>query len=286
MSEQITARAPAKVNLSLRVAALDASGLHPMRSLAQSVGWYDRVIAEASDEDELEIFGADLSPDGDNLIWRAISAIRARAETRQPVHVRLVKRIPVAAGLGGGSSDAAAALIVYAELTRHRGDLLDVTADLGSDVPFCLSGGTQWVEGHGEVLTPIAHTADDYWMVFAVPAFELSTAAVYSAWDRLQEPAGPELSLRAIPPSIRNLGPFVNDLYPAAVRCNPEVADWRDELSRVWERPVAMSGSGPTLFGFFADEEEASEALGLVPGEARAAVSAPPISRGAHLEGR
>ncbi len=280
----VVARAPAKVNLSLRVAPRDQSGLHPVHSLVQSVTWHDRLEMTAGDDDRLEIVGAELPEDDENLVWRAVERLRAAGADPVPVSARLIKRLPVAAGLGGGSSDAAAALLAYAGLSGYSEPLEPLAAELGSDVPFCLSGGLQWMDGHGEILTPIRRIPDDYRVVLAVPPFGLSTPAVYRMWDDMDGPEGPELPLRAIPPGLRDHGPFGNDLYPAAVRCNPDLDDWRVELADRWDRPVALSGSGPTLFGFFADDAEASEALTLVPAPARHAAVAAPLKRGAHLE--
>ncbi len=286
MIELVEALAPAKVNLSLRVAAADAGGKHPLRSLAQSIGWYDRLVVERADADELEVVGADLPTDEDNLVWRAIEALRAAGAPQEPVTVRLTKRLPVAAGVGGGSSDAAAALLAYAHLVGYGDPLDTVAAGIGSDVPFCLAGGTQWMEGHGERLTPVAQPFDDYWLVLAVPPFELATAAVYRMWDELDGPSGPELPMPATPPSLRQFAPLINDLYPAAVRCKPDVADWADDLTDRWGRPVMLSGSGPTLFGYFGDADEAREAVQVVPHQARAIAAAAPTGRGAHLDDR
>jgi 4-diphosphocytidyl-2-C-methyl-D-erythritol kinase len=286
MSEGVVALAPAKVNLSLRVAGRDASGMHPIHSLAQSIGWYDRVRLARSDEDHLDVVGSDaLGAGDDNLVWRAIEAARAQTGDRTPVQARLEKRLPVAAGLGGGSSDAAAALLGFSELIGTRFDALGLAGDLGSDVAFCLSGGLQWMDGYGGELTPVTDPVD-FWLCLVVPPFELSTPRVYRTWDDLSEPDGPELPERAIPPGLRGHGPFVNDLYPAARHINDELDDWRLDLEHRWDRPVAMSGSGPTLFGFFADADEGAEAVQVVPVSARAVKAAPAISKGASIEDR
>jgi 4-diphosphocytidyl-2C-methyl-D-erythritol kinase len=123
----------------------------------------------------------------------------------------------------------------------------------------------------------------DFVLVVAVPPFMLETARVYSAWDRIGEPAGRAVSGTAIPPGIRRYGPLVNDLYPAATSIETDLDDWRVELESRWERPVLMSGSGPSLYAFFPDQAEADEGLALVPEEARDAFMALPQARGAHL---
>ncbi|MFP3913397.1 MAG: 4-(cytidine 5'-diphospho)-2-C-methyl-D-erythritol kinase [Actinomycetota bacterium] len=108
--------APAKLNLDLRVAERDSRGKHPLRSVVQAIEWCDVVMIEEGDEDELEVEGAELPEGGENLVWKAVQALELAY--RPPLRIRLDKRIPVAAGLGGGSSDAAAALKAVAELTR------------------------------------------------------------------------------------------------------------------------------------------------------------------------
>ena len=141
------------------------------------------------------------------------------------------------------------------------------------------------MEGYGERLSgPLGH-ADDYWVVVAVPPFELDTPRVYQAWDRLGEPEGSAVTDSAVPPSLRSHGPMLNDLYPAAVHCEPALDDWRAEMETRWSRPVLLSGSGPSLFAFFADEVEAADGLAAVPGEARASFSTSPIEYGARVDG-
>ncbi len=277
--------APAKINLSLQVRAADASGMHPLRSVVQTIGWWDVLVLEESDDDDLEIVGGELRVDGDNLVWKAISTIRSHAESARAVAITLTKRIPVAAGLGGGSSDAAAALIAYADLVGFdRSALIDLAPEVGSDVPYLMEGGSRVIEGYGELLSPKDSPSDDFWVVVAVPPFELSTPNVYRRWDLLGGPQGHAMTRRSIPPSLRG-HELVNDLYPAAVSLEPLLADWRLDLSDRWGRDVALSGSGPALFGIFEDEREAIEALAVVPTEARSAFAADPVDHGAIMIG-
>lgn len=270
--------AHAKVNLSLRVAPVDRSGKHPLRSLAQSIGVADILTLEAAEEDRFVVEPEGIvAADEENLAWRALEAVRSRAV--RPFDLHLIKAIPVAAGLGGGSADAAAALVAAAGLLGiGRDRLVELAPGLGSDVPFCLLGGRLLLEGHGEVLTR-APMSDDFALALAVPPFELSTAAVYRRWDELDGPEGPGVAGRELPPSLRDHGPLVNDLTGPAVDLRPELGDWRADLKALWARPVAMSGSGPSLFGFFADLEEAREAADAVRG-ARATLAAAPVDRG------
>ena len=283
MADARTARAFAKVNLSLRVRSPDASGYHPLRSLAQSVDWADDLELAEAEDDELVVTGAQLPAGEDNLAWRAVLAVRNDTAVRKPVRLALDKRIAVAAGLGGGSADAAAALVLATEVfAAGDGTAERLAPGLGADVPFCLVGGLAWLEGRGERISPVDGWAADFALAIVVPPFELATAAVYEMWDRLEGPLGDEIDGRDLPPSLRRHGPFANDLLPAALRLAPDLGDWRADLARRWTRPVSLSGSGPALFAYFIDRDEAEDAVRVTPG-ARAAVAAEPCARGTEL---
>ena len=264
--------APAKINLSLEVRSRTRDGMHPLRSLVQAIEWCDLLEFEEDDEDHLDIAGAELPDDGDNLIWKALTALRSHLGDDQPrLHISLKKVIPVAAGLGGGSSDAAASMLALASLRKApRITVEEVAPAVGADVPFFLAGGTAWMEGYGEKIVEARIDNESWALGLAVPDFELRTEDVYGVWDRLDEPAGPSLDGRTLPPSLRGHGPFRNDLTPAALVLRPDLGDWIEELTDMWERPVAMSGSGPALFGFFADLDEAEGAVGALPASFRA----------------
>ncbi len=256
----------AKVNLSLHVRARRADGFHPIRSLAQSIDWADTLSVDVGEEDAFTVHG-DASVPGDetNLAWRAVEAVRRHAVRQPPIVLDLQKRIPSAAGLGGGSADAAAALHAVAALVRFTGDLSEIAGSLGADVPFCLTGGTAWMEGRGEQLT-VVPTSDDYVLGVVVPPVTLGTAEVYAAWDRLGGPQGPSVGGRSLPVSLRPLGPFANDLVPAAVAVAPELGDWMADITRSWGQGVLMSGSGSSLFGFFPSMSEAEDAVASIGG--------------------
>jgi 4-diphosphocytidyl-2-C-methyl-D-erythritol kinase len=274
------ALAYAKVNLSLHVGA-GPGPRHPVSGLFQSIGWADRLSLETAEEDV--IAGEDGRPviaGTDNLAWQAAVAVRDVAETELAMALTLGKEIPAAAGLGGGSADAAAALALagrrYGVGPHMRATL---AASLGSDVPFCLAGGLAHVSGTGEVIEPL-DPAGGYALALVVPPAEVSTAAVYAAWDRLDGPVGPPIGDNDLPPSLRGFGPLRNDLYPAAVAVAPEIDEWRAEMERRWGRPVVLTGSGPTLFAFFVDAAEAAAALEAAPVGARALHATEPIDRG------
>lgn len=281
--------APAKVNFSLRVGSVERSGFHPLESLVQMVDWHDELSAEWWEDDVLEISGAadldggsnDLPIGGDNLIWKAAAAFwLGQVEVRRrPMRIRLNKQIPTAAGLAGGSADAAAMLMALAGLTGLPIDH-DTVATIGSDVPFALLGGAARMEGYGEQLTAVPPLSG-FSLVVAVPPVALSTPAVYREWDRLDGPSGPAVKGRSVPPSLRGFD-LVNDLYPAAISLAPELVDYRKQLESLWGREAAMSGSGPSLFGFFGDLDEANAAAAATAGM-RAVRAVNPVSHGARV---
>jgi 4-diphosphocytidyl-2-C-methyl-D-erythritol kinase len=224
--------ASAKLTLSLRVVGRRPDGYHLLDAEMVTVD-----LADTLDFDEgigLEVAGAvsEGVPVGeDNLILRALSAVGRRAR------VRVVKRIPAGAGLGGGSADAAAVL-------RWAGcEDLAVAARLGADVPFCLVGGRARVTGTGEVVErlpwgPVAGRS----FTLLIPPFGVSTEAVYRAWDRLGGPVAVGLGV---------VGPGAvgrNDLEQAALAVEPRLAAWRDRLATATGRVPMLAGSGSTWF--------------------------------------
>ena len=224
--------APAKLTLELRIAGTRPDGYHELEAEMVSLDLADRIYVGPGDGLVIE---ADLATPGDanpapvrisagpdNLVAQALAAVDRRAS------VRLVKRIPAGAGLGGGSSDAAAIL-------RWAGsDDLGVAARLGADVPFCLRGGRARVTGIGEVLHPLPFEPRSF--VLCLPPFGVDTAAVYRAWDHLR--------LRGDRPDPAD----GNDLTHAALAVEPRLASWRDVLGEVTGRRPRLAGSGSTWF--------------------------------------
>ncbi len=271
-------RAFAKLNLSLRVRTPRPDGMHPIRSLVQSVDWADEMSLDVVEgEDEFVLRGADLAADEDNLAWRAVAAMRPGS--RPAIRLELDKSIAVAAGLGGGSADAALGLALGAKVFgRSPEEAVAAAADLGADVPFCLTGGMAILEGIGDEVTRLV-SADDFAIAIVVPPFELATPSVYRRWDELDGPIGPGIEAQHLPGSLRDHAPLGNDLQPAAVDLVSELGDWISDTASAWGQPVAMSGSGPSLFSLFSTIGEAADAIEIVRG-ARSSVAALPNSVG------
>jgi 4-diphosphocytidyl-2-C-methyl-D-erythritol kinase len=263
-------RAYAKLNLVLHVGRTRGDGIHPLCSLFASLELADQVHGGPTDvgHDNVECPGVE----GPNLARAALAAFRARVGgALPPVGVRIEKHIPVAAGLGGGSADAAAVLRLANRIASEPLDaaaLHDLAAGLGSDVPSQLEPRHALVQGTGELVEPI-----DLPVLAAllVPAREgLSTGAVYAQLDRMgggRERLHPELLRRLAGAAPAELaGALENDLQPAALALRPELDDTLAQLRDVGALGVAVSGSGPTCFGLFEDRATAERAAISVQG--------------------
>lgn len=266
----IGGEAYAKVNLGLRVGGLRDDGFHPLSGIFQSINVVDALQLEAAEIDSIASSSGGPVPDGlDNLAFRAVAAVRNQTTSSRSVSVTLDKTIPTAAGLGGGSADAAAALVLAGRYFGvDQATLHELAPTLGSDVPFCLTGGTARVAGRGDVVEALDLLAG-FALAVVVPPIEVSTPAVFRKWDELGGPTGLAVPEKDLPPVLRGDGDLVNDLYPAATALAALVDEWRMELVDGWGRPVMMSGSGPSLYAFFLDRDEAASAVAAIPAGSR-----------------
>ena len=260
----------AKLNLVLHVGRPRDDGLHPICSLMASIDLADELTAvpRESGGDSVDAPGVR----GENLAARALSEFRARAGVDlPPLELRIDKRIPVAAGLGGGSADAAAALRIANELTGRplgRAELLQLAADLGSDVPSQVDPRHAFVHGVGERVEALA--LPRITVVLIPDADGLSTAAVYAELDRL---GGWRTELH--PSALRRLAgshpielaaALENDLQQAALSLRPDLEMRLDALHASGALGAAVSGSGPTCFGLYAERRAAEAAAASIPG--------------------
>src|SRR5688572_3018645 len=257
----------AKINLRLSVGPRGADGYHSLESLILRIGLSDElVIAFAeSGADTLTVTGLPGCPVEGNLVLRALRAVRRRlGHEMPPLVAHLHKRIPMAAGLGGGSSDAAAA-IDAAEVMWGVGLAPQVRAEieleLGADVPFFARGGdAARVSGRGENVERLALPPSDIGVLLVTPPFGLSTALVFARFDELDPPlSAPSVDLATAlgdPSALHE----ANDLWPAAASLEPRLAQVRGELERLTGVPWMMSGSGSTLFALYPSPAEAAEA--------------------------
>jgi 4-diphosphocytidyl-2-C-methyl-D-erythritol kinase len=258
-------RAFAKVNLDLRVLARRSDGYHEIRTIFQTLALHDTLsFAPARGGFELRTAGEPVPAGSRNIVWRAARAVweaTGRRGEPQGVSVRLVKRIPVQAGLGGGSSDAAAALAALNRLWRaglSEGALFELAAGLGSDVPFFLLGGAAMGTGRGEVLVPLPDLPSRH-VVLARPAAGVSTADAYSWLDgdtARTTPAEQRLTVSWPPGAVA----VANDFELVVSRRLPEVQSLRQALIDQGAEMAMMSGSGSAVFGLFVRERPAKQA--------------------------
>lgn len=291
MTGLVVRLAPAKLNLTLAVIGRRADGFHDLHSVFVPLALADRLsLAPGGRVDTLHVDGADTGPDPDNLVVRGIAAARAAVgegpgrPATLPLAARLEKRIPVAAGLGGGSSDGAAAVDGALE-AWGASDLVDperrmaAAAALGSDVPFFLAGGAALIEGRGERVQPLRGLiAGEVAVVLVTPRVAVRTPDIFALF------AGAAAAVGGVgDPSVRQTSDHLAQEFRAGLDANglmaragvlatandlrritefvlPELVPFRRALMRVTGRPIAMTGSGPTCFALYTSITEAEVA--------------------------
>jgi 4-diphosphocytidyl-2-C-methyl-D-erythritol kinase len=260
---------PAKVNLHLGVGPLRSDGYHELRTIFQALDLTDEVLARSGPGLRITLAGtetADVPADVRNLAWRAAHLLAEQANMAADVHLQITKSIPVAAGMAGGSADAAGTLVACAELWQTgttRTELATLGAQLGSDVAFSLLGGTALGTSRGEVLTPVLSTGT-FWWAFAFADFGLSTPEVYAEFDRRQPDSGRPGSATGSTDSVldavrrgdaRALAEALsNDLQPAALALAPALRRTLVAGRELGALAAIVCGSGPTCAFLAADQ--------------------------------
>ena len=277
--EPLVLSAPAKVNLILRVLKRRPDGYHELFMVMEKLSLADEITLEKAHS------GIELIVEGEtdagmiqekNLAWRAADAFRKAAGEKGGVKIRLKKNIPVAAGLGGGSSDSAAVLRGLSKLWDKNwepSELAELGAKLGGDVPFFCHDGPAIAEGIGDKITKIPKLPNLFFLLIN-PGFSVSTPWVYQEYDKLMEKAGSlELTVPNKGASNRMLykefcdvtSSLENDLEKVTIASYPEIGEIKSYLVSHGARGSLMSGSGPTVFGIFEDEKTRNEALVKIP---------------------
>jgi 4-diphosphocytidyl-2-C-methyl-D-erythritol kinase len=278
-SASVRVRVPAKVNLHLGVGAVRTDGFHELTTVYHAISVYDEVTARRGDTLTLTMAGegtGDLPLDETNLVIRAARALAGYAGVPPHARLHLRKQIPLAAGLAGGSADAAAALVACDALWGTgltRDELATVAAGLGSDVPFLIYGGTALGTGRGEVVSPVLARPVSWHWVVAIADEGLSTPEVYRELDRLREDAYPPIpvgSADALLGALRQRDPAVlaatlgNDLQPAALSLRPALAEVLKTGHDAGALAGLVSGSGPTCVFLATDGGDAERIAGLL----------------------
>lgn len=272
MIDKTTQRAYAKINIGLDVLRRRADGYHEVKMIMQTVDIYDELVLERRKEPgiELRMDNSELPSGGDNLICRAADLLFREKKITEGVNISLTKRIPIAAGMAGGSADAAAALRGVNELFDLGYSLTELQAlgvGLGADIPYCLAGGTMLSEGIGEILTPLPAPPAAH-LVIAKPDINVSTAFVYGNLhaDRLAWHPDIDGMIAALQKGDLDgiTGRLGNVLETVTVKAHPVIEQIRELLRKQGAENALMSGSGPTVFGIFKEKETAARAAEAV----------------------
>lgn len=276
----ISTRALAKINLSLRVLGVRADGYHELRTVFQSIALHDTLsVAVEPGPFRLECNDPACPTDQTNLVWRAAERLWTSSGRHGPPRdtvVTLVKRIPMQAGLGGGSSDAAAALVALSKLWRlPDGDLTAIGASIGADVPYFLEGGTVLGLDRGDVLFPLAD-APTRWVGLVVPDFGVSTKDAFRWLDSTGSGPGTSTAAPSAPDEIRN------DLQAPVARRHPDIARLVSGLQGRGAEAASMTGSGSAVFGLFARRPEAERALRALAGRSCRTLVTRTVNRAAY----
>ncbi|WP_152192348.1 4-(cytidine 5'-diphospho)-2-C-methyl-D-erythritol kinase [Georgenia satyanarayanai] len=272
----VAVRAPGKINLALRVGAPDDDGYHPLATVFQAVSLPEDVIASPAEALSLTVEGRDaerVPTDDSNLALRAARLLQEHTGLTAGAHLHIVKQVPVAGGMGGGSADAAAALLACDQLWDaglDREQLVQLARRLGADVPFALTGLTAIGSGRGDVLTS-AMVGGSYHWVLAVQDAGLSTPEVFAAFDDDGGTHAPAPRLDdALLAALRGGDPLelarhlANDLEEVALDLRPELGDVIAAADRAGALAAVLSGSGPTVAALALDERHARSVAAVV----------------------
>lgn len=271
--KDIRLRARAKINLTLDVTGKRDDGYHLIESIMQTVSLYDGIYMKRIQKNEI-ILKSNLSwlpTDNRNLAYRAAELMKAKFGIKEGVFIEIDKRIPVAAGLAGGSADCAAVLVGMNrlfDLGLSMKELESLAFLLGSDIPYCVQRGTVVSEGVGEILTPVKCPCPMCYVVLAKLPVSVSTATVYRGLDlqSVQDHPDTKGMIQAMAEAdITKMGQLLgNVLETVTIPMHPQIAQLKEELVQLGAEGALMSGSGPTVFGLFKEEESAKKAASTI----------------------
>ncbi len=256
---------PAKINLFLKVGPRRADGYHELFTLMQPVSLYDRIVVKASDGCgiRLDSSSPEVPVGRDNIVWSAVERFLEATGKKMSVEVEIEKKIPVGAGLGGGSTDAAGVLMALNELFLFPLDgasLMGLAAECGSDVPFFLLRGAAMAKGRGERVEKIE--LPEYYYILINPGFAVPTAGVYHSFDLTERAKSNTLNSFQVSIKAKEdvIAYMENDLEGVVLESYPEVGYLKEVLEEAGAEAALMSGSGPTVFGLFFHIEKAEAA--------------------------
>jgi 4-diphosphocytidyl-2-C-methyl-D-erythritol kinase len=274
--KKLALQARAKINLSLDVTGRRDNGYHDVRMIMQSIDLYDEIEISRTGSDPrqkkivLVSETGDLPDNEDNLIYKAARLIMEEYDINEGVGISYKKNIPIAAGMAGGSSDAAAVLKginILFDLSLSTDALCEMGVKIGADVPYCIMGGTALSEGIGEILTPLRAMPECFILV-AKPDIRVSTACVYTAFDNLKEKVHPDVDAMTVAIEEGSLNKVAellgNSLEGVTGQEYPVISKIEELMLCNGALGAVMSGSGPTVFGLFNKKEEAAGAGSVI----------------------
>ena len=264
---------PAKVNLHLEVLRRRGDGYHEIQTLMQRIALFDEMEIQLGGRGiRLTAEGEAIPAGPDNLMIRAAQSFCERENVKDGMEIRIQKRIPVGAGLGGGSGNAAAILMSLNDQFNTGWDqerLMSEGAKLGADVPFFIYQKPALARGIGERLSPV-RLPEPMWYCLIIPPFRIATAWAYEAYDQMKRADKSPLAIPDAYAKIEDLTPvLINDLELPALSRYPQIGAMKKKLNALGAKGVLMSGSGPVVFGFFSSQggaQTAQQALALPPG--------------------
>lgn len=264
----IVLKAKAKINLTLDAVGKRENGYHDLRMIMQTVNLHDTISIKKTKTPGIKMATNLhwLPRDEKNIAYKAAKLFLEEANIKSGIYINIYKRIPVAAGLAGGSTDAAAVLVGLNKLfEKHysKKKLMEMGLKLGADVPFCIMRGTVLAEGIGEILTPLPVIPYTY-VVLAKPNISVSTASVYGALklDEIKKHPETDLVVEAIKKQDMDfvINHMSNVLEEVTIKMHPEIENIKQDMIKLGAQGSMMSGSGPTVFGIFKTKEQALEA--------------------------
>jgi len=265
--QKLYLKAPAKINLSLHVKGLREDGFHELQMIMQSISLADRIkLKKKSGGIIVKSSQTELPTGEENLAYQAAEIFfKQNPEIEQGVEIYIEKSIPIAAGMAGGSTDAAAVMRGLYQLFELKADYESLRQDLeiiGSDVPYCLEGGTVYASGKGEILEPLPFMGKKY-LVVVTPTFKISTPEVYKLYDELK--GYQEFNFDSVLDNFKKDQQidwrldYKNDLKKAAEKICPEIKEVKNIFKNTKADFTMLSGSGPTVFSIYSSREQAEK---------------------------
>jgi 4-diphosphocytidyl-2-C-methyl-D-erythritol kinase len=271
--QELYLKAPAKINLALHVKGLREDSFHELQMIMQSISLADRIkLKKKSGGIIVKSSHTELPTDEENLAYQAAEIFfKKNPEIKQGVEIYIAKNIPIAAGMAGGSTDAAAVMRGLYQLFEMEADFDSMQGDLesiGSDVPYCLEGGTVYASGRGEILESLPFIGEKH-LVVVTPTFKISTPEVYKLYDKLK--GYQNFNFNLILDNLKNKEEidwsldYKNDLKKSAEKICSEIKEVKDIFKNTKAEFTMLSGSGPTVFSIYSSREEAEKVAAKWP---------------------